>query len=77
MLAYIKAHGYFTQSLLIRLAGITVLVGTFYAYRLFTENVVAVILALGTGYLMMYLISKLVEDVFSKALTTKRCLSNN
>ncbi|HAY93652.1 MAG TPA: hypothetical protein DCY70_07090, partial [Shewanella sp.] len=67
-LAYIKAHGYFTQSLLIRLAGIAVLVGTFYAYRLYTENVVAVILALGTGYLMMYLISKLVERRIQQSL---------
>ncbi|SIR06126.1 Membrane protein involved in the export of O-antigen and teichoic acid [Shewanella morhuae] len=60
-LAYIKAHGYFTQSLLIRLAGIAVLVGTFYLYRLHTENVVAVILALGTGYLVMYLMAKIIE----------------
>lgn len=60
-LAYIKAHGYFTQSLMIRILGIIVLVGTFYIYRLHTENVVAVILALGTGYLMMYLAAKWVE----------------
>ncbi|MCL1091782.1 hypothetical protein L2744_19675 [Shewanella profunda] len=60
-LAYIKAHGHFTQSLMIRLFGIVVLVGTFYIYRLHTENVVAVILALGTGYLMMYLVAKWVE----------------
>ena len=71
-LAYIKATAYFTQSLLIRLAGIAVLVGTFYAYRLYTENVVAVILALGTGYLMMYLISKLVERRVQQSLITAK-----
>lgn len=70
-LANLKAHGYFTQSLLIRLSGIVVLIGTFYAYRLYTENVVAVILALGTGYLMMYLISRQVEKRIQQGLKHK------
>jgi len=70
-LANLKAHGYFTQSLLIRLSGIVVLIGTFYAYRLYTENVVAVILALGTGYLMMYLISRQVEKRIKQGLKHK------
>jgi len=70
-LANLKAHGYFTHSLLIRLSGILVLIGTFYAYRLYTENVVAVILALGTGYLMMYLISRQVEKQIQQGLKHK------
>ncbi len=60
-LAYIKAEGYFNASLLIRLAGIITLVGAFFLLRQLTANVVAVILALGCGYLMMYLIGALVE----------------
>ncbi|MCG7585360.1 lipopolysaccharide biosynthesis protein [Photobacterium sp. OFAV2-7] len=60
-LAYIKAHGNFTQSLFIRLSGIITLVGAFYLLSLFTTNVVAIIVALGLGYLMMFLLSSVAE----------------
>ncbi|MBW8183088.1 hypothetical protein [Shewanella nanhaiensis] len=60
-LAFIKAHGLFTQSLLIRGSGIVALIASYYIYSQITANVVAVILALGTGYLLMFLISALVE----------------
>lgn len=60
-LAFIKAHGLFTQSLIIRGSGILALIISYYLYSQITDNVVAVTLALGTGYLLMFLLSSLVE----------------
>ncbi|EDQ02134.1 hypothetical protein KT99_20079 [Shewanella benthica KT99] len=60
-LAFIKAHGLFTQSLMIRISGIFGLIVSYYIYSKVTDNVVAVILALGTGYLLMFILSSLVE----------------
>ncbi|BAJ00567.1 MATE family efflux transporter [Shewanella violacea] len=60
-LAFIKAHGLFTHSLMIRISGIIGLIVSYYLYSEATDNVVAVILALGTGYLLMFIISSLVE----------------
>ena len=60
-LAFIKAHSLFTQSLMIRGSGILALIISYYLYTRITDNVVAVILALGTGYLLMFLLSSLVE----------------
>ncbi|MGS0693588.1 lipopolysaccharide biosynthesis protein [Shewanella sp. 0m-4] len=59
--AYIKAHGLFLQSLMIRLLGVATLLIMFYLLRLFTDNVVAVILALGCGYLTMFTASSIIE----------------
>ncbi|MCL1146275.1 hypothetical protein L2747_09730 [Shewanella marinintestina] len=59
--AYIKAHGLFLQSLMIRLLGVATLLSMFYLLRLFTDNVVAVILALGFGYLVMFIASSIIE----------------
>ncbi|MCL1092543.1 hypothetical protein [Shewanella kaireitica] len=59
--AYIKAHGHFLQSLSIRVAGVVTLIAMFYILRVFTDNVVAVILAMGCGYLMMFIISSVIE----------------
>ncbi|MGS0729983.1 hypothetical protein ACVBKF_27550, partial [Shewanella sp. 0m-11] len=59
--AYIKAHGLFLQSLMIRLLGVATLLIMFYLLRLFTDNVVAVILALGCGYLTMFIASSIIE----------------
>ncbi|MGS0689453.1 hypothetical protein [Shewanella sp. 30m-9] len=59
--AYIKAHGLFLQSLMIRLLGVSTLLIMFYLLRLFTDNVVAVILALGCGYLTMFIASSIME----------------
>ncbi|MGS0681274.1 hypothetical protein ACVBIL_08950 [Shewanella sp. 125m-7] len=59
--AYIKAHGLFLQSLMIRLLGVATLLIMFYLLRLFTDNVVAVILALGCGYLAMFIASSIME----------------
>jgi len=61
-LAFIKAHGLFTQSLLIRLSGILALIGSYYIYSRITDNVVAVILSLGSGYLLMFILSSIVES---------------
>ncbi|MCL1059626.1 hypothetical protein L2729_16770 [Shewanella gelidimarina] len=60
-IAYIKAHGHFMQSLSIRIAGIVTLVAMFYILRAFTDNVVAVILAMGCGYVLMFIISSVME----------------
>ncbi|GIU32829.1 hypothetical protein L2719_09745 [Shewanella schlegeliana] len=60
-IAYIKSHGLFLQSLLIRLLGVATLLIMFYLLRLFTDNVVAVILALGCGYLTMFIASSIIE----------------
>jgi len=60
-LAFIKAHGLFTQSLIIRLSGILALIGSYYIYSRITDNVVAVILALGSGYMLMFILSSVIE----------------
>ncbi|GIU18176.1 membrane protein [Shewanella colwelliana] len=60
-LAFIKAYGLFVQSLAIRLSGIVALVASYYFYTLFTDNVVAVVLALGSGYMLMFILSSFVE----------------
>lgn len=67
-LAYIKAHGHFTQSLLIRLAGIVALVAAYYLVARFTTNVVAIIVALGLGYMAMSILSTLAERQILKSL---------
>ena len=67
-LAYIKAHGHFTQSLLIRLAGIVALVAAYYLVARFTTNVVAIIVALGLGYMAMFILSTLAERQILKSL---------
>ncbi|WP_299804103.1 hypothetical protein [uncultured Shewanella sp.] len=60
-IAYIKSHGLFLQSLLIRLLGVATLLIMFYLLRLYTDNVVAVILALGCGYFSMFIASSIIE----------------
>ncbi|OBU22198.1 lipopolysaccharide biosynthesis protein [Photobacterium aquimaris] len=61
-LAYIKAHGKFTLSLMIRISGIVTLVVSYYLLALFTANVVAIIVALGLGYVMMFILSTIAEQ---------------
>ncbi|MDH5924469.1 hypothetical protein L8R85_26175, partial [Vibrio splendidus] len=60
-LAYIKANGHFKTSLFIRLAGIATLVIMFYVISAFTDNVVAIITALCSGYMMMFILSSFKE----------------
>ncbi|MGL5608296.1 MAG: hypothetical protein ACRDDN_09580 [Aeromonas veronii] len=67
-LAYIKAHGHFTRSLLIRLAGIVALVAAYYLVAEFTANVVAIIVALGLGYMVMFILSTLAERQILRSL---------
>ena len=67
-LAYINAHGHFTQSLLIRLAGIVALVAAYYLVAEFTANVVAIIVALGLGYMVMFILSTLAERQILRSL---------
>lgn len=67
-LAYIKAHGHFTRSLLIRLAGIVALIAAYYLVAEFTANVVAIIVALGLGYMVMFILSTLAERQILRSL---------
>ena len=60
-LAFIKAHGRFNLSLIIRCMGIVTLVVTYYALSQFSENVVAIITALCTGYVVMFALSSFAE----------------
>ena len=60
-LAFIKAHGLFLQSLTIRIGGILALIVSYYLYTRVTDNVVAVVLALGSGYMLMFILSSFVE----------------
>ena len=60
-LAYIKARGQFAWSLAIRCSGIVTLLLSFFVWRLYTEHVVSIILALGSAYLLMFLLSTLAE----------------
>ena len=46
---------------MIRVSGILGLIASYYIYSQVTDNVVTVILALGTGYLLMFILSSLVE----------------
>lgn len=57
-LAYIKAHDRFTLSLLIRIMGI---VTAYYLLSQMTENVVAIITALCSGYVVMFILSSIAE----------------
>lgn len=67
-LAYIKARGLFLHSLFIRISGILALIGSYYGYTRLTDNVVAVILALGSGYLVMFILSTVIEHKVIKPL---------
>ncbi len=60
-LAYIKAHGRFTISLAIRAMGIVTLMASFHLFSHFTENVIAIITALCSGYVVMFILSSIVE----------------
>ncbi|HIF9471170.1 TPA: hypothetical protein ACX6SC_003701, partial [Photobacterium damselae] len=60
-LAYIKAHGKFTLSLMIRISGIVTLVAAYYILSEFTANVVSIIVALCLGYVMMFILSTIEE----------------
>ena len=60
-LAFIKAHGRFNQSLIIRCMGIVTLVITYYVLSQVSENVVAIITALCSGYVVMFLLSSFAE----------------
>ncbi len=60
-LAYIKASGRFAWSLAIRLAGIAALLLGFFIWRQFSDHVVSIILALGSAYLLMFILSTVAE----------------
>ncbi|QUM80536.1 hypothetical protein HWV01_09700 [Moritella sp. 5] len=66
-LCYIKAHGRFMHSLCIRISGIVTLVVSFELFNQFTDNVVAIIVALCCGYLMMFILSSVVERQILKS----------
>lgn len=60
-LAYIKARGKFAWSLGIRLVGIAALLLSFTLLQYFTQHIVSIILALGSAYLAMYVLSSIAE----------------
>lgn len=68
-LAFIKAHDCFNQSLFIRISGLIAMVLAFFLLREYSNNVVSVILALGAGYLVMFLLSLRVERQLLKQHT--------
>ena len=70
-LAYIKAHGRFMHSLCIRISGIVTLMLSFQLLSQFTDNVVAIIIALCSGYLMMFILSSVVERQILKSHNIK------
>ncbi|WP_017219733.1 lipopolysaccharide biosynthesis protein [Moritella dasanensis] len=70
-LAYIKAHGRFTLSLLIRLMGIVTLVAAYYLLSQMTANVVAIITALCSGYVAMFILSSIAERQILNTTTNK------
>jgi len=60
--AFIKASGAFMSALLIRLLGIVALVSVFYViYNFYSQNVISIIVALVSSYLIMFLVSFVVE----------------
>jgi O-antigen/teichoic acid export membrane protein len=60
--AFIKASGAFLPALLIRLSGIAALLAVFYLiYNFYSQNVISVIIALVSSYIIMFLISFVVE----------------
>ncbi|GIU45536.1 membrane protein [Shewanella sairae] len=75
-IAYIKSHGHFLQSLMIRILGVGTLLAMFYILRLFTDNVVAVILALGFGYVSMFIASSIIERRLIKQHRENATLNN-
>ena len=61
-IAFIKASGAFLSALLIRFLGIAVLVMTFYLiYYFYSQSVISVIIALVTSYVVMFLVSFIIE----------------
>lgn len=60
--AFIKASGAFVSALFIRLFGIVSLLAVFYLiYNFYSQNVISVIVALVSSYVMMFLVSFVVE----------------
>lgn len=60
--AFIKASGAFMSALFIRLFGIVSLLGVFYIiFNFYSQNVISVIIALVSSYLMMFVVSFIVE----------------
>jgi O-antigen/teichoic acid export membrane protein len=60
-IAFIKASGCFLEALIIRLCGVVAFVITFFVIKLFSENIISVIIALDSAYLCMFLVSFFIE----------------
>jgi O-antigen/teichoic acid export membrane protein len=73
-LAYIKANGKFTLSLLIRLMGIVTLVVAYYLLSKITENVIAIITALCSGYVVMFILSSIAERQILNTTANQRAI---
>ncbi|WP_025820246.1 membrane protein [Shewanella marina] len=65
-LSLLKAYGKFTTSLVIRCLGIITLLISFHIYRDFTHNIIAVIMALGSGYVAMFIAAAIAERKIDK-----------
>lgn len=60
--AFIKASGAFLSALFIRILGIVSLLGVFYLiYNFYSQNVISVIIALVSSYMIMFFVSFVVE----------------
>ncbi|MBU0720444.1 hypothetical protein KJ877_03820 [bacterium] len=67
--AFIKASGAFMSALFIRLLGIVVLLFVFYIiYYFYSQSVISVIIALVSSYLVMFIVSLVMERKISKSL---------
>jgi hypothetical protein len=67
--AFIKASGAFLSALFIRLLGIVSLVVIFYLiYNFYSQSVISIIVALVASYLIMFLVSFVVERRLLKEL---------
>lgn len=68
-IAFIKASGAFLSALFIRLLGVVSLVGVFYAiYEFYSQSVISIIVALVSSYLIMFLVSFVLEKKILKEL---------
>lgn len=67
--AFIKASGAFMSALFIRLFGIVSLLAVFYLiFNFYSQNVISVIIALVSSYIMMFIVSFIVERRVLKEL---------
>jgi O-antigen/teichoic acid export membrane protein len=70
-ISFIKAYGKFQYALSIRVLGIAFFLFSFYTIYYFSQNEIAVILALAFSYVGMFLVSLFIENRLLKDLVRK------